>query len=84
MMFEALALSNFIGKPMFYNDKETGIGWDIEVFDVYKSADTASTRIIITDNIVVEISPLEMVMGQKTVLKKIHAEYAKQIGELNG
>jgi hypothetical protein len=83
-MFNSNSLNDLIGIPFFYNDKETGVGWNIEIFEVYREAMFDSTVIILTDNIKVKLSHLDMIRGAERVFQKLHDSYEKQIGELNG
>ena len=77
------SFNHLINIPFFYNDKETGIGWNIQIFNIYREADFDSIIVILTDNIKVELSHIDMVMGPEKVLEKILDSYEKQIGDLN-
>ena len=83
-MFNHNSLDHLIGIPFFYSDKETGIGWNIEIFEIYREAMFDSIVLVLTDNIRVKLSPLDMVRSKETVFEKIYETYEKQIGELNG
>lgn len=77
-------LNNLVGVPFFYSDKETGVGWDIEIFEVYRESMFDFVVVVLTDNIRVKLSHIDLVRGPEQIFKRIYETYEKEIGELNG
>lgn len=71
-----------VGQKMFYSDKETGVGWEIEVFDAYHSMERAGVNLILTDNIRVNLSYIDNVRGYNHIIDKIMEKYENEINNL--
>lgn len=70
------------GLKFFYSDEETGIGWNIEVFETFRAAERDSVVLILTDWIRVELDRLDLMMDFSSIVDKILKGYGKLIANL--
>lgn len=81
-MFNHSSLDQLVGKSFFYDDEETGIGWNFHIFEIYREAMFDSVVLILSDNIRIKLSRLDIVRGPECIINKIYNGYKESINNL--
>jgi len=72
-------LEVLVGQKFWYSDQETGIGWDVEIGEFYRSHGDGRLVFILTDNIRVPIGYLDIMRGPERVVKKLIETYRNSL-----